>query len=584
MTAKGKKNGKPIDTSDNSSELGDDDFVSNSDDDLSSDDEFDLSNVQDVENDAISIEAKLEAKSRQHQILKEKSEEKLARAFIYDEPDLILRARLLSKLGQGSINFYHYQQPKKDKNKPIEIALRPNPSSEMNRMAVYDALYDYGSGIVPFPHHDTFCQRLIDEYGEPLTSKNIRVRELMTALNVCGMDNPRSIDVINSLKSWAADHRYDFLQGYFNKTIPKWDGVKRTESKLIELFGSADSELNRMFSQYFWLSIYNRILNPGCLAPISLALIGPQNSGKSYFSKILCRTLMGDDKYGPVSLDLSVQNYNNFLRDITGESIIANVGEKIGLKRGELDRIKEFVSKESDDLNFKFEGSIKKLRQWIIIMDGNSYDGLQKDETGNRRFYPMFVGQIADRDGQPAWKLEYSANFANFKEEVWQIMAECREMMNEKKMEGYEKFVSDLSVEISRFSSHEKKALRGVVKDSFIETNIQEILLGCEWKQLKKNSKEPGWFTTSYEICQQFIRKVKKEPFSKSLKLYMESMGFVAKQVVYRGFFLPTEMDHEEFFLYILRSGRNENVFDAGQLEDFKEEYDRIMKQGPSSF
>jgi hypothetical protein len=286
---------------------------------------------------------------------------------------------------------------------------------------------------------------------------------------------------------------------------------------------------------------------------------------------------MGGDRYKPVQLDLSVNNYNNFLRDITGASIIANVGEKIGLKRSEMDRVKEFVAKGADDLNFKWEGSIQKQRQWIIVMDGNSYEGIQRDETGNRRFYPMFVGQESDKEGQPSWQQDYKADFKNFENSLWQIMAECRAWMKENDFSGYIKVVDAVSEHVLKFSAKEQKELRGTIRDSFIENNLQEILLGCKWKNITKGGKVQGWFTSTFEICQQFLNKKKKEPYYKGLKMYMEKLGFEQKQIAYRGYFLESDIDERDFKLFLLRNGISTDKFDMDELLQFEAECDVLI-------
>ena len=547
-------------------------------------DNFTLEDGQTAIESQNTINAQAEARARKSRILKQNEESEFERKKIYKVKDIIERAKALSLLGQNAIKYIHFIKSKQNKDHPIEISVRPNPASELNLMAVLDALYDYGSGSVPFPHQDTFGQRLVDEFGEPLTNKNIRIRDLMTAINICGMDNPRSINVLAALKTWAVDHESDFLQDHFEKTIPKWDGITRLETELIKIFGSDDTKLNKEFGRYFWLSLYNRIMKPGSFAPLSLALIGAQRSGKSYFCVLLCKYLMGDEKYKPVQLDLSVNNYNNFLRDITGKSIVANVGEQIGLKSGDLKRIKEFVPKAADDLNFKFENSITKARQWIVVMDGNSYEGLQRDETGNRRFYPMFVGQLPDKDGQPDWKKEFKADFSTFEQDLWQIMAECRAWMEEHSRVDYVKVVDDISLNVMQFSEKEQSSLRGIIKDRFIEDNLLDILLHCNFRKVGKNSKEQGWFTSTFEILQQFLNRKKKEPFSKTLKMYMEGYGFVTKQIAYRGYFLTRDLSERDFKLYLLRGGKPEKQFSSDELKEFELECDRLISKNSGSF
>ncbi len=549
------------------------------DSDSSPSNSFVLSHEQTSVDSQISIDAENEARARKSRILKQNEETEQERKKVYSEKNLIARAKALSLLGVNAIKYVHFIKPRQAKEKPIEIAVRPNPVSELNLMAAFDALYDYGSGIVSFPHMDTFSERLVDEFGEPLSNKNTKMRDLMMALNILGMDNPQASRVKSALMTWAIDHESDFIKDHFKKVMPVWDGIKRTEMQLINMFESLDTELSREFGHYFWLSLYNRLTHPGAYAPLALALIGGQLSGKSNLGLMICQTLMGNQLSKPVQLDLSLTDQLKFLRDITGRSIVANVGENIGVKRGEMDRIKEFVAKSADDVNQKFEDSTPKPRQWIIIMDGNNYDGLQRDETGNRRFYPQFVGQLPDENGQPAWKTEFTVNFDNFDNDLWQLMAECKSWMDEHDYKDYIEVVDSVSRKVMKFSAAERKLLRGTIKDSFIENNLIEMLSYCQMKRTTKGATEHGWFISTFEICQNFLNRKRKEPFYKGLKMYMEKLGFIQKQITLRGYFIPTEMNERELRLYILRNGMDKDKFTEEELRFFDDQCDIFMNR-----
>lgn len=504
------------------------------------DEYFDLDKAFDSgETGAEMMAAENEAKKVVVNLQHRATEADMDRAEVYAEANLVKRARMLTRLGPYAIKFVHFK--KGNPNDPMDVGVRAKPDSLMNRHAVYDALFDYGSGKVPYPHYDTFKGRLVDHEGE-VFGKNLRTRELVQALDAAGMENPKDKEVADSLRSWALDHKRDSLHAYFEKMMPVWDGVSRLESVLIDLFQPHDTPLTRLIGKYFWLTLYNRIMHPGAYAPISLSLIGGQDAGKSWFSVLLCRLLTGDMTTGPVQLDLGQKNYNQFLRNITGRSLVANVGEMAGFKKGDMLRIKEFVSKSEDDLDFKFEDSQIKPRQWVIIMDGNEYSGLQRDDTGNRRFYPIFVFQSDDENGQPTWQKGVKIDYSSFKKEtLWQLMAECRTWMVDNGEKGWVELVEQASKGVSEFSHGEMKAARGVVKDDNIEINLKPVLLTCEYRKLAATAKEPGYFVSSSEINERFLKLTRREPYSRGLTPHMTAMGFVAKQIGLRGYFIHND-------------------------------------------
>jgi len=466
-----------------------------------------------------------------------KEAKEIARDGVYGEPDLVKRARKLRDL--EAIKFVHFQASRA--NDPTDVGVKAKKDSLMNRHAVYDALFDFGSGQVPYPHYDTFRGRLVDHEGQTFSARTIRTRELVRALDKAGMESPTDKEVADSLRSWALDHQRDSLKTYFEQTIVEWDGVSRLETLLIDLFKPFDTELTRLIGKYFWLSLYNRVVNPGSQAPITIALIGAQDVGKSYFSLLLCRLLTGDKTIGPIMLDLGAKNYNPFLRNITGKSIIAVVGEMAGFRKGDMLRIKEFVTKTEDDLDFKFEDSIVKPRQWITVMDGNSYEGLQKDDTGNRRFYPLFVNQIEDLNGKPAWASGIKADFSNFEADMWQVMAECRAWMEKHGEGGYSSLISQANGGVAGFSDGEMKQARGVQLDDNIEANLKNVLIGCDWRQMAGNAKIQGLFTSISEINSIFLKISRKEPYSKHLAPHMSALQMAPKQLGGRGYFIARE-------------------------------------------
>lgn len=500
------------------------------------DDVFDLNNMQDAGESEESRKAEAEARQTVINMQHRADERSSVYAEAYIETDLVKRAHMLAAM--QAYDFVHYKTLKDDF---IQVA---RADSEMNRYAVFDALFDRGSGRVPYPHWDTFRGKFVDHHGETFaTEKTLDTRELVEAVNAAGLDNPSPRQVALSYIEWAKQHKYDGLLDVFNKKMPEWDGKERLPTSLIELFKPFETKINRKISQYFWLSLYNRITNPGALAPISIALIGGQNVGKSYFSERLCKVIMDDPAATSIPLDFAARNYNDFLRDITGQSIIANVGEMTGFKKADIEAMKAFAARTGDQLNFKFMDTIIKPRQWVVIMDGNDYAGLQRDDTGNRRFYPLFVSQLPDKGGQPNWEKEgFKVNFDGFDEMVWQIMAECKEWMQEHKYDGYVKFVDEVSNLVRDFNKKEMDMGRGIIRDDTVDTYLLDFLLKAEYEK-KKNY---GWVVLTKTIKSMYTEAKLKVPHDKSLKTLMTSLGYEQSGIGgFKGYMLPFVKDNE---------------------------------------
>lgn len=363
--------------------------------------------------------------------------------------------------------------------------VRYESASDINRYFVWDRIFDKASGSVPYPYFDTFTQKVYGLDDKPLTRAN--VRPYMEALMAADMKNQSAKQTLESLSDWAEHHELNSLIRRMETQTPEWDGTPRLETRLIDWLKPHDTPLTRLVSKQFWLSLYNRVTNPGCLAPLSLALIGHQNIGKSWFPTLICREITGDKDSGPVLLNLHEKDQTSFLRKITGQSVIANVGELVGFNTGEMDNIKAFMTSGFDNFDMKYKDARKVMRQWLIMLDGNRYQGLQRDETGNRRFYPIFCFQTDDEHGKPNWLKENGLEFKfnepePFSNAFWQIMAECRQFMKEHGEQGYVDLTREASDGVAEFNKAQMSSGSGTVKDNDAEAWLARILLAADWQ------------------------------------------------------------------------------------------------------
>lgn len=457
---------------------------------------------------------------------------------------------------------------------------KPVPNSDRNREVFFDVLFDNGSGVVSHPYFDTFRGRAVDHKGEPISEFNSHAGELAACLKMVKMTNQNYETLDKSFERWAKKHHRNSLIKNVLDNTPEWDNKKRTEEYLLEFFKIRDTETNRKLSKYFWLSLYNRIFNPGCQAPISIAFIGHQGVGKSYFSVALCQLLIGSPHAAPTALSLNdiERNTNDWLRRITGNSIIANIGEMKGFKKADIETIKEFMTRTVDNVHHKYQQGLDMPRQWVIVMDGNSYDGFFRDETGNRRFFPFFVNQIDDVDGQPMWYKEddWKADFSNFAENVWQIMAECQEWMDDHGDKGYNDFVGECSKIVANFSRDEVSAGRGIIRDEITEAALNRIMMSARYEEVK-GRKNKGVFITNTELSEQWNKRQKGSINFYSIKRILTSYGY--EQLLIppygRGYFLR---DVEDAF-----AAKKHYLNRLSNLADGKEVSDEYVQESIQS-
>lgn len=492
-------------------------------------------------------EAEAEAKQAHMRLVKNEEDERGHAEEIRKEPNLVRRAKLLQS--NGILRF--------PEEKPVNtggMIINQPLLSDLNFHAVYEALF--GNALPSRPHFDTFRGLPVDHTGN-VWDKNSPCLELLSACSIVGLKGAKTSDVQRTFRDWIVAERMNDLQQRFETMLPKWDGVKRLDTLLIQLFQPHDTPLNRAFGQYFWLSIYNRVMFPGCYAPMALALFGAQDAGKSYMSKLICVEVTGRKNADSVPLDLAADR-NSFLRTITGKSIIANVGEMTGFTRGDLNKIKDFMTRTSDMLDFKFENTIDQPRQWVVVMDGNKYEGLQRDETGNRRLYPMFVGQLPDKDGQPHWRDNFVVDYSNFSNDFWQVMAEARAWIEAKGHDAYLEFARGVSKQVKDFSQAEMDRGRGTIRDDEMDAFIFPALRRVKKVAYDKGRKWNGTFIKVADLIvtlQNINRRMNVTP--RHLKTKMVSLGSIPATITNeKGYLFEEYKTLEEFdkFLKIDRS------------------------------
>jgi hypothetical protein len=429
------------------------------------------------------------------------------------EPDLVRRARSLVK--NQMVDFPEIIWKKKGE----EFISSPE-STDRNRIYALDLLF---GDIDERPHFDMFSGREVDHTGEKIDGfyNFVPWLEVYAAFGL----RAQSVRAVReAIISYSYASKWNSLVKRMERKVPEWDGLPRIEGQFVKMFKCFDTELNRNMSRYFWLSLYCRIMYPGCMAPIVASFIGTQLCGKSHFVRLICQYILGDTNAKPVQYDPS-GNAKEFLRNITGTSVIASIPEMTGLLSSDMNRTKEFVTVTVDSYDNKFKDSQDKPRQWIMTMDGNKYEGLQRDETGNRRFYPIFCGQLPDKNGQPDWSADFKVDFENFESDFWQMMAECEAWIQENSLYDYERFVAEVAGQVKAFSDYEMKNNRGTISDSDLEAHILEILHNVE-KMTVTQGRNKGAVYISTSALLVALNDVTRRPINnKHLANYLVSLG-----------------------------------------------------------
>ena len=136
-----------------------------------------------------------------------------------------------------------------------------------------------------------------------------------------------------------------------------------------------------------WLiSAVARSFEAGCKADHVLILEGPQGAGKSTAIRILC----GDDTFGDSVPPLNTKDAMDYVR---GKWII-ELAELSSVSKAEVEHVKAYITRTEEKFRPAYARTeVTYQRRCVFVGTTNRTDYL-RDETGNRRFWPIKVEAI----------------------------------------------------------------------------------------------------------------------------------------------------------------------------------------------
>jgi len=186
----------------------------------------------------------------------------------------------------------------------------------------------------------------------------------------------------------AQERPYHPLLNYLDKL--KWDGAERLDYWLIKICGAVDNVYTREAGRKTICGAIKRAYEPGCKFDYMLLLEGEQGIGKSTLINILA---------GQWYLDTSL-NTNEDKKEIVDQmrtAWIIEISDLAGFRKSDVEHLKHFLSDQSDRVRMPYAHRAEDFpRQCIFIGTHNPSGNNEyfKDDTGNRRFWPVECTRI----------------------------------------------------------------------------------------------------------------------------------------------------------------------------------------------
>jgi len=183
------------------------------------------------------------------------------------------------------------------------------------------------------------------------------------------------------------------------------NGATAMDAGLLKASNHSDAKMERWTSQYLgaaptdlthamgglWLiSAVARIFRPGVKADHMLILEGEQGARKSTALKILA----GEEWFTDELPDLGSKDAAIHMQGVW----IVEIAELDAIGRAEVSRIKAFLTRTTDRFRPPYGRHTVEIKRQCVFAGTVNPDTYLRDETGNRRFWPIRCGDI-DVDG-----------------------------------------------------------------------------------------------------------------------------------------------------------------------------------------
>lgn len=151
----------------------------------------------------------------------------------------------------------------------------------------------------------------------------------------------------------------------------------------------ADPAYLALIGRKFMVSAVARALKPGCKVDTMLVLEGLQGAKKSSAVRILS----GSSYFSDNLPQMGTKDASDHIR---GKSII-EIGELSAMQKSEVEAIKAFVPRQEEKFRPAYARKTITYPRRCVFIGTTNEDAYLRDETGNRRFWPVMGGWRALR-------------------------------------------------------------------------------------------------------------------------------------------------------------------------------------------
>jgi predicted P-loop ATPase len=213
-------------------------------------------------------------------------------------------------------------------------------------------------------------------------------RKLRGMIRLAYKFDPGAQNAMDALYGSCEANAFNPVLDYLDTCEAKWDGTPRIDTWLTDYMGAEDTPFTRGVARLMLIASVRRARLPGCKFDYMAVLQSPEGKGKSSG----LAELYGRENFSDQSI---LGATDKELAEALRGRWCVECSELVGLKRGEIERVKAAITRETDRVRPAYGRAVVDVPRTMVFWGTTNDDEYLRALSGeNRRFLPITVGEI----------------------------------------------------------------------------------------------------------------------------------------------------------------------------------------------
>jgi putative DNA primase/helicase len=341
--------------------------------------------------------------------------------------------------------------------------------------------------------------------------------------------SPRSDVVMDAVFLIADRNRYHEVRDYLSGL--QWDRAERLRAWLVTYLGVEDSEYVQLAGFKWLLGAVGRVMQPGCKMDNVLILEGVQDAGKS----AAFRTLFSSQWFTDANI---VIGDKDAFAVMAGKWVI-ELAELDALSKSDSSNAKRFFTTAVDTYRPPYAKRAIDVPRQSVFAGTVNFDTYLKDESGNRRYWPVKASPrirlkelAADRDQiwAEAFTVYLEWHRANSEADgllptPWQVLPSEKHMFSAEQEARYEGDVYEVMI-AKHIAALSKVSMQDILGDCLKleiskwtpaeQRRVGKALKSIGWIRKRESSGSREWYYTAPDPVDEIETPMSPATFKRS--------------------------------------------------------------------